>query len=492
VVDKLPWYRHIPINAYWLGINISAGSTPILIPFLIVMFMPADYKNTYLATIRVVGLAVAMLVQPLAGYLSDRSTSRWGKRRPFIFTSAILNVICLAIIGSSTLFIHSPLDPFFEGTFAVSAAFAVLFAGSILQQISSNIGHGPMQGLIPDVVPEQQRGLSSGVKSSFEVLPILLLIVIGPLVNAGKIWLTVGILMAGFVLTMLVTVIFVKETPNREKPSGSLREPILRLVALMAIFVTITQVAVWFVKFCSSQLEKASAPQAVQVGVVGLTGLAGMAGAIFLGVYFGARMGIGAEASQQKPFIWWVINRLLFLAAVTGVRDFAQNYLRDVLKLEDAARQSAFLLAAIGLFLVLAAIIGGYISDRIGRKRLIAIAGLIAGAGAIVVLFARTMGWIYVAGAIVGLGAGLFMASNWALGTSLVPPKEAGRFLGISNLAGAGAGIVATGIGGPMIDSFNKLSPGSGYLVVFAIYAALFFVSVGVLAQVKVPGVRAD
>ena len=37
------------------------------------------------------------------------------------------------------------------------------------------------------------------------------------------------------------------------------------------------------------------------------------------------------------------------------------------------------------------------------------------------------------------------LATSWALGTSLVPPEEAGRYLGISNLAGAGAGMVGTG-----------------------------------------------
>ncbi|MCK5633546.1 MAG: hypothetical protein KAI06_00575, partial [Anaerolineales bacterium] len=66
----------------------------------------------------------------------------------------------------------------------------------------------------------------------------------------------------------------------------------------------------------------------------------------------------------------------------------------------------------------------------------------------------------------------------WALGTDLVPPKEAGRYLGISNLAGAGAGIVGAGIGGPMADFFNQIQPGLGYLIIFAIYASLFLLSV--------------
>jgi MFS family permease len=484
---KLPWYTHLSINSYSLGLNINSSVTPVLTPFLILMFMPPEYKNTYLATIRVVGLAVAMLVQPVAGYLSDRSLSRFGRRRPFIVISAILTSLFLVLMGFSTQFMNSPMDGFFQASFGVTTAFAILLLSNFLQQISANIGMGALQGLIPDVVPESQRGISSGVKTTFEVLPILLLVVIGPLVQAGKIWTVIAILAAGFLVTMLLTIFFVKETPNREKPTESLREPILRLVALTVIFVAISQAAVWLVQFCSTQLVAGGASQTTTVLVVGLAGLAGMAGSILLGVFSGARMGIGADAKNQGSFIWWVVNRLLFMAAVTGVRDFAQNYLRDVIKVDNPASSSSFLLAAIGIFLVISALIGGYLSDRLGRKRLIAIAGVIGGIGAILVILARSMTMIYVAGAVVGLGAGLFMASSWALGTSLVPPKEAGKYLGISNLAGAGAGIVATGIGGPMIDSFNKLAPGIGYLVVFSIYAALFFLSVLIMSRVKPP-----
>ena len=51
--------------------------------------------------------------------------------------------------------------------------------------------------------------------------------------------------------------------------------------------------------------------------------------------------------------------------------------------------------------------------------------------------------------------------------------------------AGAGAGIVGAGIGGPMADFFNALSPGLGYLVIFAAYGGLFLLSVLALTQVK-------
>ena len=80
------WYDFITINIYWLGLNMATSViTPVLLPFLVALFVPAEVKNTYLANIRVISLAVAMLVQPMAGMFSDRSTSRFGRRRPYIF-----------------------------------------------------------------------------------------------------------------------------------------------------------------------------------------------------------------------------------------------------------------------------------------------------------------------------------------------------------------------------------------------------------------------
>jgi MFS family permease len=94
---------------------------------------------------------------------------------------------------------------------------------------------------------------------------------------------------------------------------------------------------------------------------------------------------------------------------------------------------------------------------------------------------------VVICGCIIGAGTGTFMATNWALGTDLVPAKDAGKYLGISNLAGAGAGIVGQGIGGPLADFFNRLSPGVGYLVIFTIYAFLFLLSVISLTKVHAP-----
>ena len=488
----LRWYDHITINIYWLGINIASGSiTPVILPYLVALFVPPEAKNTYLASIRVYGLAVAMLVQPMAGMLSDRSTSRWGRRRPFIFSGALLNILFLLIIGASPLFLGSALDNTVQPVIGVSAAYLVLLVGIVLLQVSSNIGHGALQGLIPDLVPEDQRGRSSGVKAVMELLPVFLVLVVGPLIDAGRIWVAIGIVMGGFLITMLITVIFVHEEPLKEKPAGAIAGRMLRLVGLTAIFVFVTRLAVWFVGYAGRALGEAGVSESTQILLVGLAGLAGMAGSILIGVYLGAWVGIGEQARGQRSFIWWVVNRLLFLAAVGSIQGFAQYFLADVLHLPNAATMTTVLLAVVALFLLPSALFGGRLSDRIGRKRLVAYAGLIAAAGTFLLLFARNVPLVIVSGCIIGLGTGTFYAANWALGTDLAPKQEAGRYLGISNLAGAGAGIVGAGIGGPMADFFNGLRPGLGYLVIFAIYAVLLLLSVATLTRVHEPSALA-
>jgi MFS family permease len=482
------WYDHITINIYWLGLNVASGTiTPILLPYLVALFAPLELKNTYLATIRVIGLAVAMTIQPLSGMLSDRSTHPLGRRRPFIVGGTLFDLLFLLLIGASPLFLDSALNGFFQSSLGVTAAYAVLLAGIVLLQVSSNVAHGALQGLIPDLVPETQRGRASGVKAIMELLPAFLIIFMGPLVDGGRIWMTVGIIMAALFVTMLITVLAVHEKPLRVKPTDSIREPTLRLFALTAIFLAATQAAVWIVRFSGTQLTRWGVDSNIQIAIVGLTGLIGMAGAIFVGVYLGAWVGIGKEARKQTSFIWWVINRLLFLAAVGSIQGFAQYYLADVLHIPNAATMTTVLLAAVAVFLIGSALGGGYLADRIGRKRLVAFSGLIAAAGTLLLLFSNNIPMVIVSGSIIGIGAGTFMATNWALGTDLAPPQEAGRYLGISNLAGAGAGIVGAGIGGPMADFFNGLRPGLGYLVIFGVYGALFLLSVAALAQVREP-----
>ena len=381
----------------------------------------------------------------------------------------------------------SPLDNTIEPLLGVPTAYVVLLIGIILVQASANVVLGALIGFIPDLVPEDQRGRSSGVKAVLELLPAFLIIVIGPWVDRGEIWPVIGLVMVALFVTMVITVLFVSEEPLEKVPEKGSGDYFFRLLGLTVIFVVITQSAIWMVKSAATILVEQNAALWQQIAVIGLAGLVGMVGAILVGVYFGAWVGIGKEAREHKSFIWWVVNRLLFLAAIGSIQGFAFFYMQDYLSAEDPATMTTILLAFVGAFLIPSALGGGYLADRVGRKRLVFYAGLIAAAGNIVLLFAPSFPLVIVSGCILGFGTGLFWTSNWALGTDLVPKNEAGRYLGISNLAGAGAGIVGTGIGGPIADFFNGISSGLGYLVIFSLYAFLFLLSVVVLGKVHLP-----
>jgi MFS family permease len=134
----------------------------------------------------------------------------------------------------------------------------------------------------------------------------------------------------------------------------------------------------------------------------------------------------------------------------------------------------------IGIFILITALVSGWLADKIGRKRLVGMSGIIAAIGNCFLLstiWIPNFALVYFAGIIIGLATGLFVTANWALGTDLVPPAEAGRYLGVSNLAGAGSGIIGAGIGGIMADYLNGIHPGLGYFSVFASYAVLFSLS---------------
>ena len=145
---------------------------------------------------------------------------------------------------------------------------------------------------------------------------------------------------------------------------------------------------------------------------------------------------------------------------------------------ELAAKPASQLILIVGVFILFLALPSGWLADKFGRKPLVAISGLVAAAGTLVLILAPNMTIIYAGGVLVGAGTGLFYAANWALGTDLVPKEEAGRYLGISNLAGAGAGAVGAYIGGPIADFFTvnfPSQPGIGYVVLFAIYGGFSF-----------------
>ena len=194
--------------------NTAIGS--VFTPYLVAKFAAENVRNTALGAISTAGLVIAMLVQPAAGLLSDRSTSRFGRRRPFILVGTLFDLVFIAAI-------------------AASGSFAMLLIATLLVQFSANVSHGPLQGLIPDLVPEDQRGRASAVKAVFELVPIVLVgITVSQLVGKGRLGWAAFATAAALLVTMILTMVLVKEKPLRQKPAASLKTPMLRVLGMLA------------------------------------------------------------------------------------------------------------------------------------------------------------------------------------------------------------------------------------------------------------------
>jgi MFS family permease len=479
------WYDYLTFNIYWVGLSaLSNTMTPLVVPLLVQQFVGEELKGTYYGKLRLWTLMVAILVQALMGMLSDRSTSRWGRRRPFILLGTLGDLVMIALIG---------LSAGMEG----SSGYWFLFAMVLLMMVTTNTAHGAQQGIIPDLVPHDKRGRFSAFKALLEI-PVPLILVsftIGTMVSKGNLWGALLTLMGILVVVMLVTM-FVPEQRNENQQPALAWKELLRLALMTGAFTVILLGIGWVLEKIQPLLKQMSFTSLL--ATTGIISMIGMAIAVYGGVTASLRIGIENASLRKDPaFRWWVINRLAFLIGANNLASFTVYFLQARLGYiaEQAAAPASRLTMFVGVFILISALPSGWLSDRFGRKRMVALAGFLAAGGTALALAVPNLTVIYLGGCIIGTGMGFFYTANWALGTEIVPKEEAGRFLGISNLAGAGAGAIGAYIGGPMADFLSAQlpeTPGLGYVLLFGIYGVLFLLSIAALSRVREPARRTD
>ena len=83
---------------------------------------------------------------------------------------------------------------------------------------------------------------------------------------------------------------------------------------------------------------------------------------------------------------------------------------------------------------------------------------------------------------------GMFLAVDWALLSSVVPRISSGRYMGISNVATASAGVLAIGIAGTFMDIVGGPSRDpAGPRAAMLLGAAWFVTGALLLRQVSEP-----
>jgi len=193
-----------------------------------------------------------------------------------------------------------------------------------------------------------------------------------------------------------------------------------------------------------------------------------------------------ADLAAHPVYARFLVGRWLVLLGIYVVQSFAFYYVRDWLSVPDAAAVTGNLMATIGVALTLLVFPAGWLSDRIGRWKLNLVAATIAAIGIFLLVFVRSVPAVYAMGALIGMATGIFLSTNWALATDLIPPAEGGKYLGYTNFATAGAGALSR-LGGPIIDGINALFPGTslGYPVTFAFASVLTLAGAVVLVRLS-------
>jgi MFS family permease len=449
------WFDHLFININWFSLTLRAQVLGgLLVPLLVQGFVGEAQKGSYFGSIRLWALMTAVLAQSMFGLLSDRSRLKWGRRRPFIFAGTLLEIlVILSIAGIAGL----------QG----QTGYAVLFIAYILSMLLDNMSQAGTQGLIPDVVPQEKRGITSGVKMLLEIpLPLVLVgLVIAPLVSDGDsnaaIVVTCVVMAICMGLTMLV-----REKRLETDPGPLNWRPFASLVLMTVVFVVIILGLGEVVKWLVTVLSDASR------FTFGLIGVIAMFLAVVVGIFASLAVHLDESVRQNRAFVWWIISRLAALVAINNIAIFLLYFIQEKLSLPvaEAVELAGTLPMVLGGFIILFGLGAGWLSDRFDRRLLTAIGGVIGAMGVTVMVVGSSLSMMYVAAAIIGLSYALFNVASWALGTDIIPRERAGEFLGLQNLAGAGAGAIGAYIGGTIADH-------SGYILMMAMFGVMFLLS---------------
>ncbi|MBO0702596.1 MAG: MFS transporter [Candidatus Dormibacteraeota bacterium] len=145
VTTRLGRGRQLALAGGWFGMNFHwLPISFILLQAQVAVLMPRNRVAIGIGIVGAAGGVLAVVVPPLVGSVSDRLTTRYGRRRPIIVLGLAGNLVGLLVMGTAS-------------------SFAALLAGYLVIQLFNGAATAAYAGLIPDVVPDGEVGGASGL-----------------------------------------------------------------------------------------------------------------------------------------------------------------------------------------------------------------------------------------------------------------------------------------------------------------------------------------
>lgn len=331
-----------------------------------------DHKEATLSLVTGLGALVSTIGNPVFGALSDRTSGRFGRRMPWIAVGLVLGAVGLGILATAT-------------------SVATMILGWCLVQAFLNATYAALNAQVADQVPENRRGMVSGLIGVAQTAGLVL--------GAG-IAASAGGISAGYlVLLVLVVVLGLPHVLNARDlrlPDGAPRPSLSHVLA-----------------------------------------------------------GFVPPLRSHPDFGWaWLTRFLVNLGNSTGTL-YLLYYLMDAVGMSsEAAATGVFVLTGIYAVAVFGSTVGcGVWSDRVGRRKpFVIVASVVTGVAALDLALTQTWTGAIVGAVILGIGFGAFTSVDFALVTQVLPSSgDAARDLGVINIASAGAQVLAPVLAAPVI-----------------------------------------
>jgi MFS family permease len=399
--DTLPEALQTPTRSVSVGFMLAltlanavlymcyVGIGGLLLPLQISSIDPAN-KVANLGIVISISVLLALVGNPLAGALSDRTTSRFGRRRPWIFVGALVSALALAIMMSAQTII-------------------MIFIGWAAFQLFSNFVLAALTAIIPDQIPEAQRGTVSGIVGL-----------------AGSVGSIIGAILIGIVI----------KTPA---PSY------LLLIVLVLIVL---------VPYSLLLREKALPKEYVQKFHPGA----------FLKNFW-------IDPRKHPDFAWAWLTRFIPVFGYFLGTGYLFYYLQDAVHYErlfpgQSVEQGVSTLTIIStLVAIIFTVLGGILSDRFKRRKpFIVLANILVAAALLVFGFVPSWPVLLVTVAVLGVGFGTYLAVDTALVTQVLPSaNDRAKDMGIVNIANTLPQSLAPAVAAFIISSTHSY---------FALFAA--------------------
>jgi MFS family permease len=361
----------------WLGIWM-AQLTPVqlLLPQQIEEQLKSGYWVDNVVSFGIVsGIAgvAAFIAFPVTGLLSDRTVSRFGRRRPWIAGGTLLFAVALAVLGLQ------------ENIVGIGVCWTLAIIGFCVLAAA-------LTATISDRVPVGQRGVVSAWISAPQAIGTILGLVLVLTLFTGQFFGYLGVA----VLLVLLVIPFLVWTPD-DVLTPQARDARIR----------------------GSLLEE-----------------------------------LWISPRQFPDFGWTLLGRVLVNISNALGTSLLLYFLMYGLHDAHAEDDLLVLVLIYMVFVVLSSIGAGWLSDRLGRRRVfVFVSSTLQALAALLLAFVPELSVAMVAAGLLGAGYGCFLSVDQALATQVLPdPATRGKDLGIMNIATAvpqaigpllGAGVIA-------------------------------------------------